>query len=140
MGACGNFGSCGACGAVGALPADTPQTLKGVPRDQTVEGGAQIRVTPAGFQKLTAILPAVLNQSLSSGFCVPRGEVGNCSSGFGNTGACYCTQNSGAGCNPGCKANVAINPNGLQLSVTNQNRLRVNLSTTLNTQIQITGR
>jgi hypothetical protein len=140
MGACGNFGSCGACGAVGALPADTPQTLKGVPRDQTVEGGAQIRVTPQGFTKLTSVLPGLLNQQLAGGFCVPRGEVGNCGSGFGNTGACYCTQNSGAGCNPGCKANVSINPGGFALSVTNQNRLRINLSTTVSTQIQITGR
>ncbi|HLL20884.1 MAG TPA: hypothetical protein VK427_02085, partial [Kofleriaceae bacterium] len=84
MSACGNFGGCGACGAVGALPADTPQTLKGVPRDQTVEGGAQIRVTPQGFNKLKTVLPALLNQSLAGGFCVPRGEVGNFSSGFPN--------------------------------------------------------
>src|SRR5512134_3180579 len=56
MGACGNFGSCGACGATQPLPGGR------LPVDQTVEGGAQIRVTPQGFQKLTAILPGVLNQ------------------------------------------------------------------------------
>ena len=140
MGACGNFGGCGACGSVGPLPADTPQTLKGLPRDQTIEGGAQIRVTPQGFQKLSAVLPALLNQSLSGGFCVPRGEVGKCTGGFPNTGACYCVQNSGPSCNPGCQANVSINPGGFTMSVTNQNRLRVNLSTTLQTQIVISGR
>jgi MYXO-CTERM domain-containing protein len=111
-----------------------------LPVDQTVEGGAQIRVTQGGFSKLTSILPGVLNDQLSGGFCVPRGEVGNCGGGFPNTGACYCVQNSGAGCNPGCRANVSINPNGFQLSVTNQNRLRLSISTTLSTQIQISGR
>jgi len=140
MGACGNFGGCGACGAVGALPADTPQTLKGVPRDQTVEGGAQIRVTPQGFQKISQALPAVLNQSLAGGFCVPRGEVGSCTGGFPNTGACYCAGNAGPGCNPGCKANVSINPGGLTISATTANSLRVNLSLSISTQIVLTGR
>ena len=134
MGACGNFGGCGACGSTQPLPGGR------LPTDQTVEGGAQVRVTQAGFQKLTSIIPGVLNDSLAGGFCVPKGEVGNCSSGLGNTGACYCTQDSGSGCNPGCRATVAINPGGFSLSVTNQNRLRISLSTTLNTQIRITGR
>jgi len=140
LGACGNFGGCGGCSSVGPLPADTPQTLKGLPRDQTVEGGAQIRVTPAGFTKLTSVLPTVLNQQLSGGFCVPQGQVGSCTGGFPNTGACYCTQdNTSCGTNQ-CKANVSINPGGLTVSVTNQNLLRISVSTTISTQIQLTGR
>ncbi len=139
MGACGNFGGCGACGSVGALPADTPQTLKGVPRDQTVEGGAQIRVTPQGFTKISAAIKQILNQSLAGGFCVPRGEVGNCDSGFLSTGACYCAGNAGPGCNPGCKANVQINQNGFNVTPVG-NELRVDLSLTLSTQIVIKGR
>ncbi len=138
MGACGNFGGCGGCSSVGPLPADTAATLKGVPRDQTVEGGAQIRVTPAGFTKLTSILPSVLNQQLASGFCVPRGEIGNCSGGFLGTGACYCTAST-TGCSPGCKVNVALNPNGLQLSVTNSQKLNVRLSTSVSTSMKING-
>ncbi|MBA3500417.1 MAG: hypothetical protein H0T65_08600, partial [Deltaproteobacteria bacterium] len=139
MGACGNFGGCGACGSVGALPADTPQTLKGVPRDQTVEGGAQIRVTPQGFTKISAAIKQILNQSLAGGFCVPRGEVGNCDSGFLSTGACYCAGNAGPGCNPGCKANVQINQNGFNVTPVG-NELKVDLSLTLSTQIVIKGR
>ncbi|MDQ3366037.1 MAG: hypothetical protein M3680_11475 [Myxococcota bacterium] len=138
MGACGNFGSCGACGATTPLPADTSATLRGLPKDQTVEGGAQIRVTPQGFAKLTSILPTVLNQQLSAGFCVPRGEVGNCAGGLG-TGACYCTANNGGGCNPGCKVNVGLNPNGLQLSVTSSQRLNLRLSTNISTTVRIQG-
>ena len=58
MGACGNLGGCGACSAAQPLPGGA------LPADQTVEGGAQIRVTPPGFNKLTSILPGALNQSL----------------------------------------------------------------------------
>jgi hypothetical protein len=140
MGACGNFGGCSACGSVGALPADTPQTLKGLPRDQTIEGGAQIRVTPQGFTKISQAVKQILNQSLAGGFCVPKGEIGNCSSGFLNTGACYCA-GSQPGCSPGCKANVQINPGAGGFNVTpSGNQLRIDLSLSLQTQIVITGR
>src|SRR5687768_12751370 len=139
MGACGNFGGCGACSSVGALPADTPQTLKGMPRDQTVEGGAQIRVTPQGFTKISAAMKQVLNQSLASGFCVPQGEVGNCSGGFLGTGACYCSGNSGAGCNPGCKANVTLNKFDVVPSQVASNTLVVDVGLSLTTQVRITG-
>ena len=131
MGACGSFGGCGACGSVSPLPTG------GLPKDQTVEGGAQIRVTPAGFNKMTSILPAVLNAQLADGFCVPRGEVGNCSGGFLGTGACYCTANAGAGCNPGCKVNVALN--SLVPTVTGNQSLNLRLSTAVSTSMRITG-
>ncbi len=109
MGACGNIGGCGACGSVGPLPADTPQTLKGLPRDQTIEGGAQIRVTPQGFQKLTGILPGAINQTLANGFCIPKGGV----SVLG-VGADWCYQNQG-GCAPGCRVNATVNQTNLQV-------------------------
>lgn len=131
---CGNFGSCGACGAVQPLPGGK------LPSEQTIEGGAQIRVTQAGFTKLSNLLTSVLNGQLASGFCVPRGSVGNCNSGFGNTGACYCTQNSGAGCNPGCRLNVSMNAGSPNISITAQGRIRVNVAATVSTSITITGR
>jgi hypothetical protein len=140
MGACGNFGGCGACSSVGALPADTPQTLKGLPRDQTVEGGAQIRVTPQGFTKISAAMKQVLNQSLAGGFCVPRGSVGNCTGGFPNTGACYCAGNAGPGCNPGCKANVTLNKFDVVPSQAASNALVVDVGLAISTQIVLTGR
>src|SRR5215218_5276075 len=108
MGACGNFGSCGACGSTQPLPGGR------LPTDQTVEGGAQIRVTPGGFQKLTSILPGVLNQQLGGGMCIPKGSVGSPNSTFG-TGAEWCYSNSN-GCSPGCKANVSLNNGGFGIS------------------------
>ena len=131
MGACGNFGGCGACGATQPLPQG------GLPATQTVEGGAQIRVTPQGFQKLTSILPGALNSALGSGFCVPKGQIGSIG-GFPDTGAEWCYQNDGS-CAPGCDAHVSINPNGLQVSVTNQNTLHLVLSTSANATIPLHG-
>ena len=119
MGACGNFGSCGACGASAPLPPG------GLPGSQTVEGGAQVRVTPQGLTKLTSVLPGLVNQGFVNGTCVPQGEVG----GFvASLKYCNTTAN---GCSPGCKVNVAVNPGGLTTSVVG-NDLRLNLSTTIN--------
>jgi hypothetical protein len=132
MGACGNFGGCGACGASAPLPPG------GLPASQTVEGGAQIRVTPAGFQTLTSILPGAINNALGGGFCVPKGSVGS-PNGFLGTGANYCDSNNN-GCSPGCKVNVALNPNGLALTVNpNNNTLNVNLSTSVASTIHLDG-
>jgi MYXO-CTERM domain-containing protein len=106
-----------------------------LPTDQTVEGGAQIRVTPQGFQKLTSILPAVLNQSLAGGFCIPHGSTGYTL----GTGADWCDTNSN-GCNPGCKVNVALNQGGLNLQVTNQNTLNIAISTSVSTSVHLSGK
>ena len=124
---CGNFGSCGACGAVQPLPEGK------LPSDQTVEGGAQIRITQAGFNKLTQILPVLLNQQLGSGFCIPRGEVGGC--GTFDVGGCYCTGNSGTGCNPGCRVGLTLN--SVNVSVTSNSRLRVSVAAAVSTSIPI---
>jgi hypothetical protein len=107
-----------------------------LPTDQTVEGGAQIRVTPAGFSKLTAIVPGILNQSLQNGICVPPGSASVSLFGFNIAEARYCRQNSGAGCNPGCRINVGLNNNGFSTQVVNNN-LRVNLSTKIDTTIHL---
>ena len=129
MGACGNFGGCGACGATQPLPGGK------LPADQTLEGGAQIRVTQQGFQKLTSILPGFLNQQFAGGFCVPRGSTGSPNSTFG-TGAEWCYTNSG-GCAPGCDVDVGINT--LSTSVTSNSTLRVNLSTHVSSTLRVRG-
>ena len=129
MGACGNFGGCGACGATQPLPGGK------LPADQTLEGGAQIRVTQQGFQKLTSILPGFLNQQFAGGFCVPRGSTGD-PNGFLGTGAEWCHTNSG-GCAPGCDVDVGINT--LSTSVTSNSTLRVNLSTHVSTTLRARG-
>jgi MYXO-CTERM domain-containing protein len=130
MGACGNFGGCGACGSTQPLPGGK------LPTDQTIEGGAQVRVTPAGFQKLTSIVPGILNQSLANGICVPGGQAGVSILGFPVAQAKYCQQNSGAGCTNGCKISVGLNNNGFTTQVVNNN-LRINLSTKLDTTIHL---
>lgn len=128
MGACGNFGGCGACGSTGPLPGGK------LPTDQTVEGGAQIRVTEAGFTKLTSVVPGIINDSFSSGFCVPEGGVGG-----SFVGAEYCYNNQGS-CTDACNIAVQVNPGGLTLeALTNPQRLRVTLSTNVKTSIPIRG-
>src|SRR5690606_7472794 len=128
MGACGNFGSCGACGSTAPLPNGR------LPTDQTVEGGAQIRVTPQGFQKITAIIPGIINDSFAGGFCLPNGDIGG-----SFLGAEYCHQNQG-GCTNACQANVQIAPGGFTLStLNNPQRLRIGLTTNVNMAIPIRG-
>lgn len=132
MGACGDLGGCGACGAVQPLPGGQ------LPADQTVEGGAQIRVTQAGFTKLTSLLPGMINSQFAGGFCVPRGSTGTPSGGFLATGAEWCYTTDGT-CSPGCQANVAINPNGFSTQVVGTQVLRVNLSTSISGTVRARG-
>jgi len=106
-----------------------------LPADQTLEGGAQIRVTQSGFQKLTSIIPAIVNDQFAGGFCVPRGETGSPNSTFG-TGAEWCHTND-SGCTPGCKVNVGLN--SLNVSVVGNQRLRVTLSASINTTLRARG-
>ena len=75
---------------------------------------------PAGFNKLQAILPPLLNEQLADGFCVGKDSVGSPNS-FPYTGADYCTNNNGSSCNPGCKVNVSLN--SVTPSVVSQNRV-----------------
>jgi hypothetical protein len=87
---CGGFGAgCGGCGS-------QPLPAGGLPKTQTVEGGGQVRVTRAGFTKITQILPPLINEQLGNGFCVGTGSVGTPSGGFLATGARYCHTNQGA--------------------------------------------
>src|SRR5665213_772102 len=67
-GACSGTSGCGACSTVAPLPGGA------LPATQTVEGGAQIRITKAGFTKLTSILPGVISSSLGGGFCLAKGS------------------------------------------------------------------
>jgi len=107
VGACGNFGSCAACGATGPLPAG------GLPGNQTVEGGGQIRVTPSGFTKLTSILPGVINSGFANGMCIAQGSVGG-----SVLGANYCNTNGGGACGAGhgCNVTIGVHPGSFSLS------------------------
>jgi hypothetical protein len=110
MGACGSTGGCSSCSAVQPLPGGK------LPASQTIEGGAQLRVTPQGFNTLTSVLPDLVNDQLSAGFCLPSGSALD-------GAVTYCNSVQGS-CNKGCKIAPAINgvtvvpnPNGQALSI-----------------------
>jgi hypothetical protein len=107
MGACGNLGGCGACGASQPLPGGI------LPPNQTIEGGAQVRVTPAGFNKLTSILPGVLSSAFGSGFTIPGGTA----IGFVD----YCGGSGGSGCH------ITVGLNNASTNVTNQQTLHIHV-------------
>ena len=65
LASCDSLGSGCGC-AMGPLPGD------GLPSDQTLEGGAQMRVTPSGFDKVTGILDGFIDDALAGGFCIPE--------------------------------------------------------------------
>ncbi|HTJ42733.1 MAG TPA: MYXO-CTERM sorting domain-containing protein [Kofleriaceae bacterium] len=115
------------CGGIGQGCGCSTQPLPGgkLPADQTIEGGAQVRVTPAGFNKLTSILPALLNQQFGSGFCLGSGSA---------LGADYCYQQQGQ-CNPGC--NVHVHLNSLQTTVTTSQKLNLKIDTNADVSIPV---
>jgi hypothetical protein len=110
------------CGDLGC--ALKPLPAGGVPKDQTVEGGAQIRVTRTGFQKLTAVVPAAINELAAGGFCVPQGQWGDPSGSWG-TGTYYCNRNTGGACGASRGCDVDINVDFVNLTVPDTQRLNV---------------
>ena len=137
--ACGGIGSgCGGC-------ASQPLPAGGLPKTQTVEGGGQIRVTRAGFTKLTQIIPPLINQQLGTGFCVGPGSVGTPSGGFLATGARYCSTNQGAtpsipdacGASNGC--NVGIHVDSVNVSVNGAQHLNMRLQFDVDAAVPLSG-
>ncbi|MGE3458166.1 MAG: hypothetical protein AB7O24_23835 [Kofleriaceae bacterium] len=108
-----------------------------LPSDQTIEGGAQIRITPAGFSKLTSILPGLINQQISQGICIPAGDasVDLLPPLPPLASAEYCHQSSGTGCTNGCRLGVTVN--SASAEATDEQRLRVSFSTKLDTSIHL---
>ncbi|MCE9579761.1 MAG: hypothetical protein K8W52_41980 [Deltaproteobacteria bacterium] len=96
-----------------------------MPKDQTLEGGGQVRVTQGGFQKLTSILPALLNNAIGGGICLPNGSIGTPSF----TGANYCDVNQGGACGggKGCNVSIGVHPGSFQVSVTNAQALNLKI-------------
>ncbi|HEX4452943.1 MAG TPA: MYXO-CTERM sorting domain-containing protein [Kofleriaceae bacterium] len=124
MGACSGSSGC-SCGSSSPLPTG------GLPGDQTIEGGAQVRVTPAGFNKLTSILPQTLNTALGGGICIPSGNAG------GAAGASWCDTKEGGVCGTGNGCAVSLTPNNVSLSVTNAQQLQANIALTVDAPIHI---
>jgi MYXO-CTERM domain-containing protein len=116
MGACSGFGGCSACGSVGPLPQG------GLPANQTVEGGAQVRVTPQGFTKLTSILPGALESAFGSGFTIGGGTAAGIVTYCGGSGG-HCTISVGFG--------------SASTSVTTAQTLRVAVDANANTSLPL---
>ncbi len=75
------------CDQVAPLPS------QGLPADQTIEGGAQVRLSAAGFGKLESLTETLMGDALAGGFCLPP---------VGALGVEFCGANSGS-CAPGCE-------------------------------------
>ncbi len=112
-GACGGGGGCGGCGS-------EPLPPGGLPADQTIEGGAQLRISQAGFQTLTDLIPAVLQDTLASSVaCIPSDSFGVV---IGDIDYCYQADGS---CGAGCAVN--LNVDNISLNVPSDDVLRVDM-------------
>jgi MYXO-CTERM domain-containing protein len=101
-----------------------PLPAGGLPKDQTVEGGGQIRVTRTGFQKLTAVVPAAINDLAAEGFCVPQGQWGDPSGSWG-TGTYYCNRVTGGACGSSRGCDVDMHVDYVNLTVPDTSHLNV---------------
>lgn len=110
------------CGDLGCSLRPLP--AGGVPRDQTVEGGGQIRVTRSGFEKLTSVVPAAINDLAAEGFCVPQGQWGDPSGSWG-TGTYYCNRVTGGACGTSRGCDVDLHVDFVNLTVPDTQRLNV---------------
>lgn len=88
----------------------------GLPADQTIEGGAQLRVTQSGFSKITSLIPTVVNDALAGGFCIPRDQVVDA----GVAEATICG-NAAGGCAPGCPVSVTLDSSNIAAAGQNLN-------------------
>nr|HEX4316848.1 MYXO-CTERM sorting domain-containing protein [Kofleriaceae bacterium] len=91
--------------------------------NQTIEGGGQVRVTPTGFNKMTSILPGVLNSAFKSGFTIPGGTAISIVS--------YCGGSGGAGCH------IAVTLNSVTVNVTNQQTLHLAIDAAGSTSVPL---
>jgi MYXO-CTERM domain-containing protein len=132
MGSCGN-------GGLGCGCASQPLPGGALPADQTVEGGAQVRVTPSGMTRVNQLIEATLRDAIGGGFCVNQGGVGGSALGFD-----YCTstnpaQGGGGSCgaSPGCNVVPAINT--FAITPVDSNTLNVRVQIDINAAARLNG-
>jgi len=124
LGGCGD-GGCSTAPLAGPLPAD-----------QTIEGGGQVRVTPAGFTKLTSLIPAVINDLASDGFCIGEGQWGN-PSGTCAIGTYYCNTEGGGACGADNGCDVDLHIDSTTLTVPDSGRLRVTVQLDVDSYVHL---
>ena len=86
-------GGGGGCGGLTPLPKDPGP--RGMPPDQEIEGGAQIRITKPGFDKISSLIPALAGPALTKPSCLPKQDQ---NFGFGDLIECDSACNGGQGC------------------------------------------
>lgn len=130
---CGDLGGgCGGCGLT-ALPEG------GLPRDQTVEGGAQVRVTTQGFRRISELIPAFITEQFEDGFCLGQGQIlADPDNGGTFLGAKFCTQNSGAACNPGCS--ITPNVDGVAITPVDNATINIQIQADIDTTVGLRTR
>jgi hypothetical protein len=104
---------------LGVPGAGAPLPAGGLPASQTLEGGAQIRISQPGLVKLTSTVPGVLDDAIDRALCVAEGSVSG--SGF-TTDYCYTSQGS---CTRGCSVAIDLAAPHVAVSVENQQTLHV---------------
>jgi MYXO-CTERM domain-containing protein len=127
-GACGGLGGgCGACGTEQALPppGNAPH-IKNMPADQTVEGGAQMRVTEQGFQRIGQVIPELLGGAISGGFPISGGSIAIA----GLDLASYC-----GGSNGSCTVTPTFVDANLQVVAGQPNVLKVGVAMNVNATV-----
>jgi hypothetical protein len=106
-----------------------------LPPDQTIEGGAQVRVTPAGFNKLTMVVPGVINDLIadldaSGDLCIPRNNVVDA----GIAEATICAGNNG-NCTNGCP--IGVNIDRVDMSVPNNGTFNIAVQLDANVPVKV---
>ncbi len=101
--ACSGAGSCGGCDM-------EPLPEGGLPGSQTIEGAAQVRVTPAGFEKVSELVPPVVNELFADGICIPRAAGSFLGASYE---ACHENDCIDANDNPGCQIDIELNEAGV---------------------------
>jgi hypothetical protein len=131
------MGAAGACsgGGLGCGCTSLPLPPGGLPVDQTVEGGAQVRITPAGMTKVNQLIQQTLLGAFGDGFCVERGDVGGTCLGFD-----YCDNAVGGACAPGVQGcDVNVNVDYLNISPVSTTTLNVQTSVDLSSAVHLDG-
>jgi len=103
-----------------------------VPKAQTIEGGLQTRITPSGFQKLSEVIPGLVEQALGNGITVIQESHNSWGSSTAKLDFWMCPG--------GCNVLVAIPPGGINVTSDGQKLLvdlTLQLQFTLNFRVKV---
>jgi MYXO-CTERM domain-containing protein len=121
--------SCGAsCDTAGCDILQPMPDGNEVPMSQTIEGGMQLRVTPTGLEKISAIIPGILEN---------MGDITVIAESGSTFGSCSTACVRFTACPGGCNVDIDIPPGGVQVT-SNSSMLLVDI--TLNVEFILDAR